>query len=139
MSVARLAVSFDQDLARAIRKAARGQPTSAWLADAARRKLRAEGLLRVVASWEDEHGEITQEELRSIPRRLRLIQLLSVLIPLLGAALVVSTQPDHQLFDKKMFKILSVGLMAMGVAGIQLAVAACDAVRATISALTGRE
>ena len=91
--------------------------------------------------WHGTEGiaEITQEELRSIPRRLRLIQLLSVLIPLLGAALVVSTQPDHQLFDKKMFKILSVGLMAMGVAGIQLAVAACDAVRATISALTGRE
>lgn len=39
MSVARLAVSFDEELARAVRRAAGKEPTSSWLADAARRKL----------------------------------------------------------------------------------------------------
>ena len=62
--MARFAISFDEDLARAVRKAAGKQPTSAWLADAARRKLRAEGLLQVVRDWEAEHGEITPDELR---------------------------------------------------------------------------
>ena len=62
--MARFAISFDEDLARAVRKAAGKQPTSAWLADAARRKLRAEGLLEVVRDWEQEHGEITPDELR---------------------------------------------------------------------------
>jgi hypothetical protein len=71
MTVARLAVSFDEDLARAVRRAAGKEPTSAWLADAARRKLRAEGLLRAVATWEAEHGELTEGELRAAARRLR--------------------------------------------------------------------
>ena len=44
MTVARLAVSFDKGLARAVRKAAGKEPTSSWLADAARGKLRAEGI-----------------------------------------------------------------------------------------------
>jgi hypothetical protein len=69
MTVARLAVSFDAELARAVRKAAGKQPTSAWLADAARRKLRAEGLLRVVRGWEQEHGELTQAEMRAARAR----------------------------------------------------------------------
>jgi hypothetical protein len=65
MTVARLAISFDGALARAVRRAAGKEPTSAWLADAARRKLRAEGLLRVVGEWEDEHGRLTEAEVRS--------------------------------------------------------------------------
>ena len=44
---------------------------AAWLADAARRKLRAEGLLRVVAEWEKQHGEITNAELTAGSRRQR--------------------------------------------------------------------
>lgn len=68
MTVARFAISFDPELARAVRKAAGDQPTSAWLADAARRKLRAEGLLEVVQSWEEEHGELTAAELRAVER-----------------------------------------------------------------------
>ena len=63
MTVARLAVSFDKDLARRVRRAAGKEPTSAWLADAARRKLRAEGLLEVVKDWEKEYGAITADEL----------------------------------------------------------------------------
>ena len=68
MTVARLAISFDAELARAVRRAAGKQPTSAWLADAARRKLRAEGLLRTVREWEDEHGSLSEVELRVAER-----------------------------------------------------------------------
>ena len=71
MTVARLAVSFDPDLARAVRRAAGSQSTSAWLADAARRKLRAEGLAEVVRTWEEEHGELGERELRAAARAQR--------------------------------------------------------------------
>lgn len=71
MTVARLAVSLDADLARAVRKAAGKQPMSAWLADAARRKLRAEGLLRVVGDWEEAHGAIGEDELEAVAKRQR--------------------------------------------------------------------
>lgn len=71
MTVARIAISLDADLARAVKKAAGKEPTSTWLADAARRKLRAEGLLRVVEEWEAEHGDFTEAELAAAlpPRR----------------------------------------------------------------------
>jgi len=71
MTVARLAISFDKDLARAVRRAAGKEPTSTWLADAARRKLRAEGLLRVVEAWEAEQGELSPSELRAAARSVR--------------------------------------------------------------------
>jgi hypothetical protein len=71
MTVSRLAISFDKDLARAVRRAAGKESISAWLADAARRKLRSEGLLRTVESWEVEHGALTEEELRSAGRSMR--------------------------------------------------------------------
>ena len=71
MTVARFAVSFDPDLARAVRRAARNQPTSAWLADAARRKLRAEGLFSAVEDWERQHGAISEAELRAAERKQR--------------------------------------------------------------------
>jgi hypothetical protein len=69
MTVARLAVSFDKKLASAVRRAAGNQPTSVWLADAARRKLRAEGLLGVVRDWEKEHGELSEVELKALNRK----------------------------------------------------------------------
>ena len=68
MTVARFAVSFDEKLARAVRRAAGKEPTSSWLADAARRKLRAEGLLRVVHDWESEHGTLGYAELKAAER-----------------------------------------------------------------------
>lgn len=71
MTIARLAISMDAALARAIRRAAGGQPTSAWLADAAVRKLRAEGLRDVVAAWEREHGAFTDAELEATARKQR--------------------------------------------------------------------
>jgi hypothetical protein len=71
MTVARFAVSFDEQLASDVRKAAGAEPTSAWLADAARRKLRAQGLERVIRQWEKEHGEITAAELKAAERKQR--------------------------------------------------------------------
>jgi hypothetical protein len=71
MTVARLAISFDRDLARAVRRAAGTEATSSWLADAARRKLRAEGLLRAVDAWEAEHGALTEAELGAAKRSMR--------------------------------------------------------------------
>ena len=71
MTVARFAISFDQNLARAVRRAAGKQATSAWLADAARRKLRSEGLLQVVRDWEDEHGQLREVELPPPKRKPR--------------------------------------------------------------------
>ncbi|MBK9030350.1 MAG: hypothetical protein IPL61_03260 [Myxococcales bacterium] len=67
----RFAISLDAELARQVRKAAAGEPTSTWLADAARSKLRAQGLLEVVHDWEATHGEITLAELQAAERRQR--------------------------------------------------------------------
>jgi len=71
MTVARFAISFDPELARAVRRSAGNQPTSAWLADAARRKLRSEGLLRVVRDWEEDHGELLDSELKEADKKRR--------------------------------------------------------------------
>jgi hypothetical protein len=64
MTVARLAISLDSALAKRVRKAAGTEPVSTWLADAAQRKLRAQGLLDAVAEWEAEHGPLTEAELK---------------------------------------------------------------------------
>ncbi len=71
MTVARFAVSLDLELAREVRKAAGTEPTSTWLADAARLKLRAEGLARVVGKWESEHGALSESELAAAARKRR--------------------------------------------------------------------
>lgn len=64
MTVERLTVSIDSELAIAVREAAQAdeQNVSAWLADAARRRLATRGLRDVVAAWEREHGAFTDEE-----------------------------------------------------------------------------
>ena len=71
MTVERFAISFDRELARLVRRSAAREPISAWLAEAARQKLRSEGLLQLVGEWEAEHGEITEAELRAVERRQR--------------------------------------------------------------------
>lgn len=70
MTVTRWAISLEKSLAREIKRSAAREPISAWLADAARRKLRSEGLGEVVASWEAEHGAFTSEELEAARRKL---------------------------------------------------------------------
>jgi hypothetical protein len=42
--------------------ASAGVSFSAWLAEAARQRLRRERLLGLIAEWEDEHGAFTDEE-----------------------------------------------------------------------------
>jgi hypothetical protein len=69
MTVSRFAISFDAELASAVRRATGSAPVSAWLADAARRKLRAEGLLEAVREWEDEHGELLDPEVKAARRK----------------------------------------------------------------------
>lgn len=72
MTISRLAISVDADLAERIREAADGGTVSSWLADAAERKLRAQGLRDVVADWEKEHGELSDAERRRAKRELGL-------------------------------------------------------------------
>jgi hypothetical protein len=65
VTVERLTVSIESELATAVREAAEAdeQNVSAWLADAARRQLANRGLRDVVAAWEREHGAFRDEEL----------------------------------------------------------------------------
>ncbi len=66
VKVDKLSVSFDPDLGDAVRAAAQrgGRGLSAWLADAAAARLRAEALAEFLDSWEVEHGSLTVDELR---------------------------------------------------------------------------
>jgi metal-responsive CopG/Arc/MetJ family transcriptional regulator len=65
MAVERLTVSLEAELAEAVREAAEAdaQNLSAWLADAARRRLASRGLRDVVTQWEAQHGSFTDDEL----------------------------------------------------------------------------
>lgn len=72
MTMARLIISLDAGLAEEIRAAAEGGTVSSWMADAAQRKLRAQGLREVVADWQDEHGILTSAERRRARRDLGL-------------------------------------------------------------------
>ncbi len=60
-----MSVSFDAELGDAVRSAASqaGKPLSAWLAEAAASKLRAEALAEFLANWQAEHGMLTAEEI----------------------------------------------------------------------------
>ncbi|MBI2150387.1 MAG: hypothetical protein HYU27_07260 [Acidobacteria bacterium] len=44
------------------------EPTSAWMADAAKRKLRSQGLLDVIGEWEIKHGELSAAEPKAAAR-----------------------------------------------------------------------
>lgn len=74
MKVDKLSVSFDPDLGDAVRGAARhrGSSLSAWLADAAAAKLRAEALADYLDAWEAQHGPLTAEELAAATAELGL-------------------------------------------------------------------
>ena len=72
MTVERITVSLDAELAAAVRGAAEAddQNVSAWLAGAARRQLDARGLRDVIADWEAIHGAFRDEELRAARARI---------------------------------------------------------------------
>ncbi|MCY4639456.1 MAG: hypothetical protein OXC94_03840 [Chloroflexi bacterium] len=74
MRVDKMSISLDPALGDAVRRAAQrdGSGLSAWLADAARAKLRAEALGAFLDAWEREHGALTAEELRSAEAELGL-------------------------------------------------------------------
>ena len=64
MGVEKLSVSFELELGEAIRTSAvhAGQSVSAWLAEAARDRLRLEALGGAVAAWEERYGPLTDAE-----------------------------------------------------------------------------
>jgi hypothetical protein len=72
MSVARkLAISLDGDLAKEVQRAAKVESrgnVSAWLAEAARARLRQLAVKQALKVYEDERGEITEAELRQVRR-----------------------------------------------------------------------
>src|ERR1039457_847724 len=74
VKVDKLSISFDPELGDAVRSAAAqaGKPLSAWLAEAAASKLRAEALAEFLAGWEAEHGVLTPEEIARAERELGL-------------------------------------------------------------------
>lgn len=72
VAVERMTVSIEAELAAAVRAAADAdaQNVSAWLAEAARRRLAARGLREVIAEWEHHHGAFSTEELAEARDRL---------------------------------------------------------------------
>lgn len=64
VGVEKMSVSFDLELGEAIRTSAAGrnQSVSAWLAEAARDRLRLEALGQAVSAWENEFGPLTDTE-----------------------------------------------------------------------------
>ena len=70
MTTSRLAVSLDAELAEQIREAAGDGTVSGWIADAAERKLRSQGLREIVEAWQEDHGRFTEAERRRARREL---------------------------------------------------------------------
>lgn len=69
---AKLAVSFEGGLAADVQRAARKQTAgnvSAWLAEAARDRLRFEAGRDVLRNYEAEHGAITEDEIAEVQRQ----------------------------------------------------------------------
>jgi hypothetical protein len=73
MGVEKMSVSFDLELGEAIRSSADDshQSVSAWLAEAARDRLRLEALGQAVAYWEQEFGSLTEAEIAEADRVLQ--------------------------------------------------------------------
>lgn len=65
MTVEKMSLSFDPELARAIRKEARRAkvPVSVWMARAAEREAKLAAGRRLLEEWEREHGPFLDEEI----------------------------------------------------------------------------
>ncbi|HEY4409620.1 MAG TPA: hypothetical protein VGO87_07045 [Acidimicrobiia bacterium] len=72
MGVEKMSVSFDLELGEAIRSSAASgnQSVSAWLAEAARDRLRHEALGEAIGAWEQAHGPLTDAEVAEAERLL---------------------------------------------------------------------
>lgn len=70
MGVEKVSASFDLELGEAIRASASGtgQSVSAWLAEAARDRLRLEALADAVSAWGQEFGPLTDAEVAEAER-----------------------------------------------------------------------
>lgn len=68
MPAAKPTISLDPELRDQIEAAATsaGVSFSAWLAEAARQRLRKERVLGLIAEWEAEHGEFTEAEIAAV-------------------------------------------------------------------------
>ena len=64
MSVKRFSISLDAELAGVVQRSAgeSSEAVSAWLAEAARRRVRQDALMGAIQDFEDEHGVITEKE-----------------------------------------------------------------------------
>jgi plasmid stabilization system protein ParE len=70
-SSTKLAISFDGRLASEVQRAARKKTAgnvSAWLAEAARDRLRLEGGRQLLAEYEAEHGAISKAQIARVER-----------------------------------------------------------------------
>ena len=74
MKATKMSISLESELGEEVREAARkaGKGLSAWLAEAAAEKLRAEALDEFLDQWQRENGPITPEELRRARAKLDL-------------------------------------------------------------------
>ena len=72
MAVKRFSISFEAELAGVVQRSAgeSSEAVSAWLAEAARRRVRQDALMGAIQDFEDEHGVITDKELNASRRRL---------------------------------------------------------------------
>ena len=70
MTVLKLAISLERELAMQIKRSAAGETVSSWLADAARRKLDNEGLIKVVKDWERENGSPTASQMTAVKKEI---------------------------------------------------------------------
>jgi hypothetical protein len=68
----KLAISFDGGLAAQVQQAAKRQSAgnvSAWLAEAARERLRLEAARQLLREYEAEHGAISSERIAEVERQ----------------------------------------------------------------------
>ena len=88
-------------------------------------------------TWTDPSGVRMQarSELRGLDRNLRRFQFLAVLIPLIGAALLIDAGIDELSLT---FRLLITTLMFLGIAGLSLANRTCNYLSQFASRLTGR-
>jgi hypothetical protein len=72
MPAHKFAISFDEELAKNVARAAEedtGGNVSAWLAEAARERLRKVEAWKLLKELEAEHGPISEEELAEVRRQ----------------------------------------------------------------------
>ena len=72
MTVRRFSISFDEELAEAVSTSAESskEALSGWLAEAARRRVRQDALLRAVEDYELEFGVISDKDLALATKQL---------------------------------------------------------------------